>query len=282
MIYCRSLPIVSCLLFFACCQLLNSCYSPRYMYSPPATNVPQFTKKGESKLAAFYSNSGFGGRDVKNLYNYGFDAQAAYAVNNHWLVLLNQTNRYEKTSGNLQTYYLDSNAIRYKRSMTEIGGGYFTAVRDSSKLFVQLTGGIGFGKFTLDDNGKDGSGAYYSRYHQAGVTKFFIQPALQLRYNKNFSSSFASRFVVLWYHSIKTNYTVAEQEIYLLDGLTASPRAFWEPAIINNFSFKKIPALQFELQFGFAALISRRFIDYRSVNISAGAVLDMSKLKKRQ
>ena len=251
------------------------------MYSPAASNVPILTKKGDSKLAAYYSNSSFGGRDVKNLYSYGFDVQAAYAINNHWLVLLSQSNRYEKTSGDLETYYLDSNSIRYKRSMTEIGGGYFTAIRDSSKLYVQITGGIGFGKFTLDDNGKDATAGYYSRHHQTGVTKFFIQPALQLRYNKHFSSSFASRFIVLWYHSVKTNYTAAEQDVYLLDVLTVSPRTFWEPAIINNFSFNKLPALQFELQFGFAALISRRFVDYRAVNISAGATLNMAGFKKR-
>ena len=227
----------------------------------------------------YYSNNSFGGRDVKEIYNYGFDAQAAYALNNHWLVLLNQTNRYEKNNTNPGNGYQDSSSIRYKRSMTEIGGGYFTAVKDSGKLYIQLTGGIGFGKFNLDDEGKTAANVYYSRFHQAGVTKLFIQPALLLRYNKNFSTSFASRFIVLWYHSIKTNYTAAEQDAYLLDGLTASPRTFWEPAIINDFSFKKLPAIQFELQFGFAALISRRFIDYRSVNISAGAVLDISKLK---
>jgi hypothetical protein len=252
------------------------------MYSPSATNVPVFTKKGDSKLAACYSNTAYGGHDVKSLYNYGFDIQAAYALNNHWLVLLNQANRYEKSTGNTETYYLDSNSIRYKRSMTELGAGFFTAVKDSSKLYVQLTGGIGFGKFVLDDNGKDAINGYYNRYHQAGVTKLFIQPALQFRYSKNFSSSFASRFIVLWYHSIKTNYLPDEQQRYLLDDLVTSPRTFWEPAVINNFSFKKLPALQFELQFGFAALISKRFIDYRSVNISAGAVLDIAAFRNKR
>lgn len=252
------------------------------MYSPAAANVPVFAKKGDSKLAAFYSNAAYGGRDVKNIYSYGFDAQAAYALHDHWLVLLNQTNRYEKTSGDLQTYYLDSNTIRYKRTMTEIGGGYFTAIKDSGKLYLQLTAGVGFGKFSLDDNGKDAATGYYSRYHHTGVTKFFIQPAIQIRYSKYFSSSFASRFIVLRYHSIKTNYTAAEQDAYLLDGLAASPRTFWEPAVINNFSFKKLPAVQFELQLVFAALISRRFIDYRSVNISAGVVLDLSGIIKKR
>lgn len=250
------------------------------MYSPPATNVPVFAKKGDSKVAAYYSNSSFSGRDVKTNYSYGFDLQAAYAVKKHWLLLVNQTNRYEKTSTNIQTAFRDSNSIRYKRSMTEIGGGFFSAFSDSSKLFIQLLGGIGFGRFSFDDEGKKDINVYYSRYHQACVTKLFIQPALQLRSGKYFTSSFASRFIVLWYHSIKTNYTAAEQDSYLLDGLTASARTFWEPAIINNFGLKKIPGLQLEIQIGFSALVSRRFIDYRSVNISAGAVLDISKLKK--
>lgn len=265
----------------ACCQLLSACYSPRHVYSPAATNVPVFSKKGDSKLAAFYSNSTFGGREIKKFYGYGFDAQAAYALSKHWLVLLNQSNRYEKNSGDLATYSSDSNTIKYKRTITEIGGGYFGAIKDSSKLYVQLTGGIGIGKFLLDETGKTAANQYYTRYHQTRVTKFFIQPALQLRYSKNFNTSFASRFVVLWYHSIKTNYTATEQDAYLLDDLSTSPRTFWEPAVINSFSFKKLPALQFEIQFGFAALISHRFIDYRSVNISAGVVADIVKLGKK-
>ncbi len=251
------------------------------MYSPAATNVPILTKKGDSKLAAYYSNSTFGGRDIKKINSFGFDAQAAYAVNKHWLLMINQSYRYEKTSDDFETYVPDSSFIRYKRSLTEIGGGYFTAMNDSSKLFVQFTGGIGFGKFGFDDNGRDAVGGYYSRFHRSNVTKLFFQPALQLRFSKSFTSSFASRFVVLWYHSIKTNYTEAEQNSYLLNGLTASPRTFWEPAIINNFSFNKLPALEFELQFGFAALISRRFIDYRAVNISAGLIINIAKLKKQ-
>ncbi len=258
------------------------CYSPRHVYSPAATNVPVFTKKADSKLAAAYSNSAYGSKNGKKLYNFGFDAQAAYALCSHWLVFLNQSNRYEKSSGNFQGFNYDSSTILYKRRLTEIGGGYFNVVKDSGKLYFQLLGGLGFGKFKLDDNGKDFNSGFYSRYHQTGVTKLFIQPAIQIRYSKNFRSSFASRFIILWYHNIKTDYSVLEQQQYLLDGLTSSPRTFWEPAVINNFSFNKLPAVQFELQFGIAALISKRFIDYRSVNISVGAILDINKLKNNR
>lgn len=263
------------------CLVISSCYSPRYMYSPAASNLPVFSKKSDSKIAAYYSNTHFGGRDVTSFYNYGFDLQLAYAPHDHWLVLLNQTNRYEKTSGNAETYQFDSISLRYKRTMTEIGGGYFTALTDSSKLFLQLVAGAGLGKYQLDENGKNAAG-HYSRFHRIGVTKVFFQPVLQVHYNRHFSISFASRFVLLWYHTANSDYTATEKDSYLLSGLTASPRFLWEPSLVNNFSFSKLNAVQFELQLGFAALISRRFFDYRSVNLSVGAVWDLTKLKKKK
>lgn len=250
------------------------------MYSPPASNVPVLTKKGDAKLAAAYSTNALGGGQVHRVYNYGFDGQVAYAIHNHWMVLLNQSNRYEKTGTTFQSGFGDSSTIRYKRVMTEIGGGYFTTLHDSSNISLQLTGGVGFGKFNLDEAGKDAMNSYYTRFHTTTVTRIFFQPALQLRLHKRFTSSLASRFIVLWYHGIQTNYTAAEQDNYLLDGLSASPRTFWEPSIINNFSLKKLRAIQFELQVGFAALISRRFVDYNGFNMSAGVILDIAKLKK--
>lgn len=259
---------------------LASCYSPRYVYSPAAVNVPVFTKKGDSKIAAWYSNSTFGGNDVKQLYNYGFDVQAAYAISSHWLLMVNQTNRYEKTASNFTSFNLDSSTIRYKRYLTEIGGGYFSPVKKSSKVFVQLTGGMGFGKFSFDDNGRYANSGFYSRYHQTRVLKFFLQPTMQVRYNKHFNHAFVSRVSFINYHGVKTNYTNAEQQQYLLQDLTTTTRVFWEPAIINNFSFAKLPAIQFGLQFGIAALISKQFVDYRSLNIAAGVVLDLSKMGK--
>lgn len=260
---------------------LCSCYSPRYIYSPSATNVPVLNHKGDSKLALYYSGSSLGRKEEKFFYNYGFDMQSAYALNKHWALLFNQSNRYEKNSGDFDALRLDSAVITYKRSVTEIGGGYFTPFFDSSHLSFQFMGGLGIGKFTMHDNGKDAANQYYSRYHEVGITKAFLQPALQVRYSKYFTTSFAARFSILWYHGIKTNYTAAEQESFLLNELTQSPKTFWEPAVINSFSLKKLPAYRFELQFDFASLVSSRFVDYRSVNVSIGAMVDLSELKRK-
>ena len=262
--------------------LLEACYTPRYVYSPAATNVPVLEKKGDNKLAAYYSYSPFSSRPSRQYYNYGLDIQAVYAISGHWALLANESFRYEKNSGDFSFILSDSSVIRYRRNLIEIGGGYFTPLSKAGNIRFQCMGGLGLGKFTMDDNGRDNLNQYYSRFHETGITKLFIQPAIQLRYNRYFTTSFATRFTVLWYHDIKTNYTAEELQAFLLNELSTSPRTFLEPSVINLFSFKKWPAYRIELQFDFASLVSHRFLDYRSINISAGATVDFSKLKKQR
>lgn len=263
----------ACLLPVLVILVVSSCYTPRYTYSPPATNVPVLDKKGDSKIGGYYSATGFR-KGEKSAYNYGFDIQGAYAFGDHWALLAAQSDRYEKNGGDFDAALLDSAVIRYKRSLTEIGGGWYKNTWENRMQF-QLFGGIGFGKFLMDDAGKNGAGQYYSRFHRVGVTRLFIQPAIVLKYSKYFTTSFATRFSSISYHNVETNYTAAEQDSFLLNKLTESPKTFWEPAIINSFTFKKIPRLRLEIQAGFASLVSRKFVDYRSVNLSAGAILEL-------
>lgn len=262
--------------------LLGACYTPRYVYSPAATNVPVLEKKGDNKLAVYYSTSPFSNASSKQFNNYGIDIQAAFAISRHWAVMANESIRYEKNSGDFDFSLSDSAVIRYRRNLTEIGGGYYTSLPGAGNLRFQCMGGLGLGNFSMNDNGKNNLNQYYSRFHETRITKFFIQPAIQLRYNKFFSTSFATRFTVLWFNDIRTNYTADELQAFLLNELSSSPRTFLEPAMINIFSFKKLPAYKLELQFGFASLVSHRFVDYRSINISAGASVDLSKLKKKE
>ena len=259
----------------------SSCYTPRYVYSPPTSNIPVLFKKGDNKLAVYYSTSPFSNSSSKHFYNYGFSIQAAYALSNHWALIFNNNSWYEKNSGDFDFLLSDSAVIKYKRGLTEIGGGYFGALSGNSHLFLQLITGIGMGSSTMDDNGRNSNNQYYTRYHQAKLTRIFLQPAIMVKYSKYFNTSLASRITFLWYHDIKTSYTPEEQKAFLLDDLSSVPRTFWEPVVVNSFSLKKLPAFRFELQFGFASLVSHRFVDYRSVNLSLGAMVDFSKLKKK-
>ncbi len=276
--------------FFAAASLavvLASCYTPRYMYSPTNTNVPNLAGKGDSKLAAYYA-FGIKANKTRNgvtqnqddFHNRGFDLQGAYALTNHIGLIASQSNRYERNSGNFANA-IDSAVINYKRSITELGVGYFGRFAKNKSL-VQLFAGYSFGHFTLNDAGKDVSSGLYTRFHTATVKKIFLQQAIQADLSPNFTTSFANRFNFVFFSNINTDYTPPEQESYLLSNLDGRTSVFWEPAIINNFGFKKLPGLRFEVQLGFASLVSRKFIDYRSVNISIGAMADMRKLFSRK
>jgi hypothetical protein len=261
---------------------LSSCYSPRYMYSPNNTNVPELKDKGDSKLAVYYSTgnrgTGQGRRTLgdNQFSNRGFDMQAAYAVTNHWGLLFNHSLRKETNNGDFDNL-VDSAVIRYNRRLTELGIGYFGRFNNSKALF-QVFAGYSFGQSSFTDFGRDNSSINYTRFHSAGIKKIFIQQAIQADLSPNFTTSFANRFNFVFFSNINTDYTLPEQESYLLNNLSGRTSVFWEPAIINNFGFKKTPGFRFELQLGFASLVSRKFIDYRSINLSIGAMADLRKL----
>lgn len=262
--------------------LLFSCYTPRYVYSPAAHNVPVLVKKGDSKLAFNYSLNAADKASDKFVYKdgkiRGYDLQAAYAFTNSWAVQLNYMHRKEQNSGDFGPGPTDSTVIDYRRRLTEVAAGYFHPLDKNRQVFVQVFAGMGFGKFDFTDNGRDYNSVLRSRYHKMDVTKVFIQPAIMIRSKNNFAASFSSRNSIIYFRNIKTDYTAVELDNYTLDSLEYRPKFFWEPALVNNFGFKKLPGIRLEFQIGLSFLMSRRFVDYRSSNVSAGLLFDLPKL----
>ena len=252
------------------------------MYSPAAHNVPVLVKKGDSKLAFNYSLNAADKASDKNVYKdgkvRGYDLQAAYAVTNNWAVQFNYVHRTEQNSGDFGPGLRDSTVIDYRRRLTEIAAGYFHQLDNNKRVLFQVFAGVGFGKFGFTDNGRDYNGVLRSRYHHMDITKVFIQPAVMIRSKNNFAASLSSRNSIIYFRNIKTNYTATELNNYTLDSLNYRPKFFWEPALVNNFGFKKLPGVQLEFQMGFAFLMSRQFADYRSFNVSAGLLFDLPKL----
>lgn len=270
------------LTFTLCIFALASCYTPRYVYSPAAHNVPVLLKKGDSKLA-FDLSTNFSKKNtaegiVKDNKSRGIDLQGAYAVTNKFAVQLNYYRRTEKNNGDFNINNLDSSVINYKRNLTEIGIGYYHSLMRNSRGIFQVFAGIGFGKFGFTDIGRDQNNVFHNHFHQASITKLYVQPAFTVRSKKNFAASLSSRFSVIYFHNIQTDYTAADLDNYKLDSLSYRPRLFWEPAVVNTFGFKKLPGLQFEFQAGLSLLVSPLFIDYRSFNFSAGILFDVPKL----
>src|SRR5882724_9406535 len=183
--------ITIALLLFVFSFSLFSCYTPRYVYSPSAQNVPVFTKKGESKLAANYSFN-LSNNTVKDSVPVrakarGYDLQAAYAFTNHFALQVNYFHRTERNAGDFDSGVKDSVVINYKRNLTEIGLGYFHGLDNNKQAIIQLFAGVGFGNFSFTDNGKDANRVLRSRFHQMDVTKIFIQPAFTIRSKDNFA-----------------------------------------------------------------------------------------------
>ena len=256
----------------------TSCYTPRYMYSPPAQNIPVLVNKGDSKLGAYLStNLSNNNNGINESRNRGYDLQGAYAITNHLALAANYFKRTESNSGFNDGGSLDSSFIDYKRNLTEIGIGYFIVLDKNNQTMFQIFGGIGKGQFSFTDNGKQNN-LDYMRSHQATITKFYIQPALMLRTKTNITFSFSSKFNFIKFDNIKTNYAPNELHYYKLDSLNDGTCIFWEPAFTNTFGFKNLPGVQLEYQFGFAIFLDGRYISHRAFNFSMALLLDLPKL----
>jgi len=281
------LSIAYCLLPIASCVIaLSSCYTPRYVYSPAAHNVPVLVNKGDSKLAFNYSSnfskSNTSEGIVKDNRSAGFDLQGAYAISNKFALQVNYYHRTEKNNGDFSANNLDSSVINYTRNLTEFGFGYYRRLLHNDQGIFQVFVGVGFGRFKFTDIGRDQNNVFHNNFHDAGITKLYVQPAFTIRNKKNFAASISSRVSLIYYRDIKTDYSATDLDNYKLDSLSFRPRLFWEPAIVNTFGFKKLPGLQLEFQVGLSLLQSRLFIDYRSFNFSGGVLFDVPKLLKRK
>lgn len=258
---------------FICITIIAaSCNTPRYIYSPSAHNVPVLTKKGDTKLGAVYSTNAVGqetkdGVEIDNR-SRGYDLQGAVAITNNFAIQAANAHRWEKTDGGP-----DSTTLKYKRNLTEIGLGYYVPINDKGNTFFQVFAGVGLGRFTFIDVDKTGS-----YYHQANITKIYLQPAILYKSKGSFTTSVAMRFSGINYSKIKTNYSASQLDDYHLDDLTGRMKWFLEPASVSSFGFKGLPGLRFEVQGGLSFLMARNYVDYRKFNFSVGSWVDIGSL----
>lgn len=257
--------------------ILPGCYTPRYAYSPAAHNVPLITDKGDAKLGVNISSNVVGSSTVYGVKKKGkasgVDVQGAFAYKKNWVMQGNFFSRREINEGDF-SLYRDSAVIRYKRSLLELGVGYMKKLNAEGSLMFQVYGGMGTGKFSFTDDGKDANRNDYSKFHSSTVFKFYLQPVWMYQYKKIVAASISSRFSFINYHHIKTDYSSGELEKFQLFELSRGPVLFWEPAFINTIGFKKLPGLFLEYQAGVSLLMSRRFVDARFFNFSAGLTID--------
>lgn len=261
-----------------------SCNTPRFVYSPSPPNNPYFKEKGESKLSAYYSS---GGDDNKRTghKNNGFDLQAAYALSNNWALTAGFFDRKEKDVYQYGNYnYFDSSVVSYKRNITDFGGGYFISLDKRRSVFFAIYGGLGFGKFSFTDNGIDKARVNYTRFHNSAVTKWFVQPSLNLIASDYFRASFIAKFSFLHYGNISTSYTTDELQFYWLDKIKNKTVSYVEPAFNMQFGVPPVDWVKVEGGFTFSSdpFYKNSQIQARGFNASIGLSFDFTKLRKKQ
>ncbi len=265
-------------IFFICCYIL-SCYTPRYVYSPPTQNIPGLNKKNDVEVAVSYGTS-INIFHSKGNFNRGFDLHTAWAFSNHFAVMFNESFRWERNSTNDTFFQGDSSALTYKRNFTETGIGYFTSMKNNKKMQFQIFGGTAFGNSMISDDFYSNS-VLTKKYHQSRVTKIFIQPAFIFKPGNNFNAALSSRFTEILFSNIRSNYTSDELKNYLLDSIAISPVFFWEPALTYTFGFKHFP-VKLRIQGSVSVLLNHRFVEYRSSNIGFGILSNFSQHKPKK
>ncbi len=273
----------NCLLFVwisaVCCC---SCNSPRFIYSPSPPNDPYFKERGDSKLAAYYSSGGDDNEKTGHKNN-GYDLQAAYAISDHWALTAGFFARKEKDIYTSVRYnFFDSSILDYKRHITDLGGGYFIPLNRGKTVLFNIYGGLGFGKFSFTDYGIDKSGLSYERFHNSGITKWFIQPSINSIVGDYFRASFILKFSFVRYGNISTSYTNEELRYFFLDKIKNNTISYFEPTFNMQFGIPPVDWIKVDGGFTFSSdpYEDLTKIQARSFNASIGLCFDFFKMKK--
>ena len=251
--------------------LFSSCYTPRYSYAPTRVNAPMLQHKGEVQANGSISA-------LK-----GFDASGAYAISSHFGVMLNTSWRNDHQEGNVGGSYeaLAPDKIKYHRTATDIGIGWFTRI-DSSKWIFEIYGAYGRGKFSISDTGnlRGSSGSPYKRYYDSKVDRIILQPAVGHN-TPHTQWIFFVRVLAQRYFDFGTNYNTDELDRYLIPQSTSRYFTFIEPGLTFRFYLDAVPALGFETNFLISRPLSPNSIEAIPVQLSAGVHLRFQQLGRR-
>ena len=260
---------------------LSSCYSNRYIYSASPANNPYFTEKGESKVAAYYSETS--NNTITDEYANGWDFHGAYALTDHWAITAGYFNRREKDKYSMmKNDPFDSSIVNYKRNLLDVGGGYFLPLNKRKTITFNLFGGVSFGKFSMEDDGFDKNSLTYHRFHTSNVTKWFWQPSINFTPGDYVRFSFSLKSSYVYYRKIETSYTAEELQYFILTDLAKGSFNFFEPSWDFQFGLPQYPWVKIDMIMSFVSRPIEARWNVRQFNSSIGLCFDLTKLKKIQ
>ncbi|MBZ4189650.1 hypothetical protein [Niabella beijingensis] len=250
-------PIVALavIFFLASCSSTN----PRYINSPAVHNASFFRQKGDLKLSGafaanpdnLFSSLDLDSNDNSSSRSLGFDIQAAYAITDHFLIQASGLRRFEKDlfdNDDLMDVNSDSK-ITYTRSMIDIGAGFYTAMGGSGKVYFNGVLGAGFGSSKSTDTGIP---TERRRHIDFDFIKYRLTPSFNFFFTENARLSVAPQFSILTANSFRTNYSEEEQSRLGYNSIKNRGRLFFEPSMLFQAGFPKLPWMKFDVGAHFA------------------------------
>lgn len=207
----------------------NSC-APAYV--PNVANTPLLEKKGDAQVNL---NVGLS----------GFDPQIAYAVTDHFGLMLN---------GSFANRTSDSTNNFHSHNFIEGGAGYFGTIGNKGRY--EVYGGYGFGEIQAEyDN------TLWISQSDVKYNRFFIQPAIGVS-STVFDASFSPRLV----------------HVNLYQGTNNNAAFFLEPIISAKLGYKYVKVVA-QMGLSFALIDENDLVfDYQPFMFSFGIQVNIHKL----
>lgn len=194
-----------------------------YYYGPNSANVPLLQKKDDGRITA-----SFAAADETS----GFELQSAYAFTNHFGAMFNFYTAYgeRKSSSSSSSYSKGSGTY------AEVGGGYYTPLKNANKWIFETYAGAGTGSITNEYS--------LSEMSKVNITKLFIQPSFGYSNKKGtFQAAIASRFSSVHLNLQQFSSTInssADNYFDLEDLKNNGNSIYWEPSLLIRAGISKL------------------------------------------
>lgn len=261
------------LLLVAFVTIFSSCSIYRYIYTASPANNPYFTKKGQSKIAGYYSSNG---ENTETDRANGYDLQGAYAISDRWAVIAGYYHRNERQISIGGSQQVDSSLVKYKRHLFDIGTGYILPLNEKRTTTFNIYGGFAWGEFALKD---ENVGSGYYRFHKSSISKYFFQTSINYMPNERVHISFLVKPSFVHYGNIQTDYNLQELTKYGLNYLNKNTIIFVDAGLNVQLGLPKYPWVKLDAML---ATTSRPYflpdaLAVYTANVSIGLSFDLSK-----
>ena len=216
----------------------GACSPPRFMYSPSAVNVPDFTRAGQGQTTAAISP-------------HGLDLQGGYAFTDHWAV---QGNVYGRASNwvykrnEMTSEGLEAQKVRYRRFLAGIALTYFGQLDQQQRYYWSVSAGYNRGSLHMwqrDRTSHPEEGTSFTSYHYRARSQRLMAQAAVMR-------TWPRSRLLLSFRETAMIQTHQRSDFAPGDIQLESGRSYYfaEPALTYIYLPKGVPWMGIRLQYG--------------------------------